>query len=126
MLALWILPTRTPETEAERPAPADDEKRLYAVAFRDFTLAFDEGYVNGKLDLAAGKVDKLQGLSERFCLDVPRCDVVADRWRGHVPRFRQCGRVAAIAESRRGEAKLKLTDTEPDLWRWTIDLAPDD
>ena len=118
-----LLSSREPKDEPT--ASLEEEKRRYAHAYRDFTLAFAEGYASGKAELAAGKVSKLAGPSELFYLEVPREDVVTDRWRNHIPRFRQCGRVAAIAEARRGEAKLKLTDTERTLWRWAVDLAPD-
>ena len=103
------------------------EKRLYALAFQAFTAAFDEGYSKGKADLVNETAVQLVGLGEQFFIDVPRRDVVSDEWRRHISRFQQCGRVAALAAHRRGEARLKLLETDPAAaWRWTVNLVADD
>lgn len=101
------------------------DERTYAKAFQAFVAAFDDGYAKAKSQLADGAVSSLPGIVERFFIDVPRFDLHGERWKHHVDRFRQCGRVAALSADRRGGAKLKLGESDSECWRWVVDTCPD-
>lgn len=78
----------------------------YAHALTSLRDAFDEGFHRAKQELVAGTAQPLRDARNTFQIQVSRLDILDGRCDVHVRRFRQFGRVAALAAGPNGRATL--------------------
>ncbi len=108
----------------------EKEKLRYVAALAAFIEAFERSYEEGKRQLAAGTAVPVRGVGAVFYIEVPRDEVLADRWAGYTVKFEEAGLTAALAWRRTGEAALDSREAHPNgahatstgKLRWTVTL----